>query len=504
MSPSLRATLALSLLCFPAAAQEHPNILLILADDLGYGDLSCYNDEARVPTPHLEALAAQGLRLTDAHSPSTVCTPTRYSLLTGRMAFRLDYRGVFTGAGGPCLITEDRLTLPGMLREQGYFTAMSGKWHVGLTFYDEAGDPICQNGLPAVRRIDYARPITDGPLQRGFDEFFGTACCPTTDWLYAWIDGDRIPVPPTRQHDKGGLPRHPYANDNRNGMIAPDYDLESVDQVFLQKSLQFLEQHASERVGQPFFLFHSMQAVHLPSFASEAFQGQSPAGPHGDFLMEMDAIVGELLGALERLGLAEDTLVIFTSDNGPEVGTTVQMRADHEHDGARPWRGMKRDQWEGGHRVPTIVRWPGVVEAGRTSDQLFSLTDVLATCASITGAELPRDAGEDSYDFSSVLRGEDTQPVRRYLLSQTISLALAIRDGDWKLLDHKGSGGNNYGRGRLVEYAREDSAPDAPGQLYNLADDPGETRNLWNEEPEVVERLLAQLAQFRESGRSAP
>ncbi len=224
-------------------AKSHPNVLLILADDLGYGDVGCYNPQSKIPTPNLDRLAKQGMLFTDAHSPSTVCTPTRYSVLTGRMAFRLNYKGVFTGVGGPCLITPERLTLPGMLRKKGYETAMFGKWHIGLTAFDKKGKPINRNGLDAVRMIDYSRKLEGGPVDRGFDHFFGTASCPTTDWLYAYVDGDRIPVPPTRIVDRGPLPKHPYSRDNRAGMIAPDFDLEEVDQVFLKKSLEFLARH---------------------------------------------------------------------------------------------------------------------------------------------------------------------------------------------------------------------------------------------------------------------
>ena len=249
-----------------AEPESSPNIVLILADDLGYGDVGCYNSESKVPTPNLDRLASAGMRFTDAHSPSTVCTPTRYSVLTGRMAFRNGMGGVFTGAGGPCLIEAGRLTLAQMLRDQGYATACFGKWHIGMTFLDHQGRPINQNGLEAVKRIDYSRPIPDGPTARGCDQFFGTACCPTTDWLYAYIDGDRIPVPPTGIVDQGPLPKHPYSRDNRPGMIAPDFDLENVDLVFLKKSEHFLEQHVKRAPNQPFFLFHSAQAVHLPSF----------------------------------------------------------------------------------------------------------------------------------------------------------------------------------------------------------------------------------------------
>ncbi len=506
--------LALGLLAaWPSTAEaDHhgakPNILFILADDLGYGDVGCYNPEAKAPTPNIDRLAKEGMRFTDAHSPSTVCTPTRYSLLTGRMAFRNGMKGVFTGAGGPCLIEDDRLTIAGMLRGQGYATAMFGKWHVGLTFYDKEGKPITKNGLEAVERIDYSQPITGGPIDRGFDQFFGTACCPTTDWLYAYIDGDKIPMPPTGIVNRKPLPKHPYSRDNRPGMIAPGFDLEEVDMVFLQKSLEFLEEHKKKSPDKPFFLFHSAQAVHLPSFAGRAFKGKTKAGPHGDFIFELDYIIGLLMSKLDQLGYGENTLVIFTSDNGPEVRTVIDMRKTHKHDGARPWRGVKRDQWEGGHRVPFIARWPKQIKAGSTSAQTICLTDVMATCAALTGAAIPRNAAEDSYNILPVLLGQaGDKPVREYTLHQTISLALAIRHGSWKYLNHKGSGGNNYGREGewgMKQFALPERAPNAPGQLYDLAKDPGETTNLYNEHPEIVKALKAKLDEYKTSGRSAP
>jgi arylsulfatase A-like enzyme len=508
------AALGLGLLAaWPNAAmadhhEAKPNIVFILADDLGYGDVGCYNPEAKAPTPNIDRLAREGMRFTDAHSPSTVCTPTRYSLLTGRMAFRNGMKGVFTGAGGPCLIKEDRLTIAGMLRDQGYTTAMFGKWHIGLTFYDKDGKPITKNGLEAVKRIDYSQPITGGPIDRGFDQFFGTACCPTTDWLYAYIDGDKIPMPPTRIVDRKPLPKHPYSRDNRPGMIAPGFDLEEVDMVFLQKSLEFLESHKQKSPDKPFFLFHSAQAVHLPSFAGRAFKGKTEAGPHGDFIFELDYVVGRLMSKLDQLGYGENTLVIFSSDNGPEVPTVIDMRKTHKHDGARPWRGVKRDQWEGGHRVPFIARWPKKIKDGSTSAQTICLTDVMATCAALTGATIPPNAAEDSYNILPVLLGQaGDKPVREYTLHQTISLALAIRHGNWKYLDHKGSGGNNYGREGewgMKQFALPERAPDAPGQLYDLSKDPGETTNLYNEYPEIVKALKGKLEEYKTSGRSAP
>jgi len=495
----------------PPLAQQGkrlPNIVFILADDLGYGDVACYNPESKVPTPNLDKLAREGMKFTDAHSPSTVCTPTRYSILTGRMEFRTGMRGVFTGVGGPCLIDKDRLTLSQMLRNRGYATACFGKWHVGMTFLDKDGHRIKAGGVKGVQQIDYSRPIPDAPIHRGFDKFYGTACCPTTDWLYAYVDGDRIPVPPTKLLDKSKLPKHPYGNDCRRGMVAENFDHEEVDLVFLDKSITFIEQHVDTSPDKPFFLYHSMQAVHLPSFAADRFKGKTKAGPHGDFIFEMDYVVGQLLKTLERLGVADNTLVMFASDNGPEVPTVLDMRRTHKHDGARPWRGVKRDQWEGGHRTPFIVRWPGKVKPGTTSDQLTSLTDVMATCAAIVGTNLPNDAAEDSYNMLPVLLGtQGDEPVRRYLLQQTISLAMSIRDGNWKYLDHRGSGGNNYDRGGpwgMREYALRDTDPDAPGQLYNLETDSGETNNLFSKHPDIVKALKAQLEIFRESGRSAP
>ncbi|WP_372721237.1 arylsulfatase, partial [Novipirellula sp.] len=425
------------------------------------------------------------------------------------MAFRIPNGGrVFSGAGGPSLIAPGRMTLPSMLRDQGYRTACIGKWHIGLTFYDQQGQPIHHGNLEAVKRIDYSRPIDGGPVDCGFDHFYGTACCPTTDWLYAFIDGKQIPNPPVKQLDQSTLPKHPYANDNRRGMVAPDFDLEEVDMVFLKKSQEFLDKHVAETPDKPFFLLHSTQAVHLPSFPGNAFKGKTDSGPHGDFIFELDYVVGELMKTLKRLNLDDNTLVIFTSDNGPEVPTVYHMRHDHGHDGARPWRGVKRDNWEGGHRVPFLVRWPGKVPAGTTSSELTSLTDVMATIAEIVDTPLPNDAAEDSFSMLPVMLAAAPQdPIRPYLLQQGFGgrKYLAIRRGRWKYLAHKGSGGNNYdSHFQLKEYQLPDTAPDAPGQLFDLEADPGETRNLSASHPEIVEALSSLLEESLASGRSAP
>jgi arylsulfatase A-like enzyme len=490
----------------PVVDKKLPNIVLIFTDDLGYGDISCYNPEAKVVTANVDSLARQGMRFTDAHSASTVCTPSRYSILTGRMCFRTGYRGVFCGTGGPNLIEEGRLTLPGMLRQKGYATAAVGKWHVGLTFLDKDGKRVTKGGVAGVREVDFSRAIPDAPIHRGFDYFYGTASCPTTDFLYAYIEGDRIPVPPTKLLDKSTIPENPYTVDCREGMIAPNYEMDKTDMVFLEKSKRFLQQHVKDNPGKPFFLYHATTAVHFASLTPKEFHGKTQAGPHGDYICAMDWVVGEMLKTLDSLGVADNTIVMFASDNGPEIASVVNMRKDYRHDGARPWRGIKRDDWEGGHRTPFIVRWPGKVRPGSTTAQLTSLTDIMATCASIAGAELPDGAAEDSYDMSPVLLGtQGDKPVRTYMLEQTISLAMSIRRGKWKLLAHKGSGGNDYEKNAdLRPYAIAEAEPDSPGQLYDLDADPGERVNIYSKHPDIVRELTERLAEFKSSGRSAP
>lgn len=489
---------------------EKPNILLILTDDLGYGDVACYNQESNIPTPQLDRLAAEGMKFTDAHSPATVCTPTRFSIMTGALCFRTGKSPVFTGAGGPCLIKEGRLTLPELLQDAGYATAMFGKWHIGLTFYDKEGQAIHDNSLQAIKRIDFSRRIDGGPLDHGFDQFFGTACCPTTDWLYAYIDGDRIPNPPVGPIDKSPYPKNPYTNDFREGLASEEFNAAEVDMVFLEKSRAFMREHVKSKPDQPFFLFHSMQAVHLPSIPAEQFRGKTEAGPHGDFIYQMDWIVGELMSELEALGIAENTLVILCSDNGPEVPTVINMRKTHQHDGARPWRGVKRDQWEGGHRTPLIMKWPQRIQAGSVSDQIINLTDLFATCAAIVEIDLSNDMVEDSYNMLPVLEGGFTDGMLRpYMIQQTHwSQEKSIRVAQWKYLDHKGSGGNDYDRDRsdwsMKPYKLPDTDPDAPGQLYDLATDPGETTNLYSKRSDKVKELKTLLDASVASGRSAP
>ena len=495
-----------------SSKQQLPNVIFILADDLGYGDVGVYNSNSKIPTPNLDRMAKEGMMFTDAHSPSTVCTPTRYSLLTGRMAFRTGKVGVFNTPGGPSMIEKERLTIGKMLQSKGYKTAVVGKWHLGLTFFDKDGKHIREGGIEAVQRIDFSQKIPDSPLSRGFDYFFGTPNCPTTDQLYAYMEGDSFPVPPNMLLDKAPLPKHIYSLDNDYGMIAPDFDLEEVDNKFLSKSIQFIENHSKTSKNQPFFLFHSAQAVHLPSFPSDEFKGKTSFGPHGDFIFQLDHIVGEIIKTVNDNGFGDNTLIIFSSDNGPEVPTVVNMRKDYNHDGAYPLRGVKRDNWEGGHRVPFIAYWPGKIKPGNVSNQMTSLTDLMATLADIIDFDLPNDAGEDSYSILPVFLGK-SEEIRKYMIQQSIEppgsniVRLSIRKGPWKYLDHKGSGGNQYINNddywsMPIEKNIPNDLTGAPGQLYNLNWDLGETKNLYFEYPKIRDELIKKLNEFKKSGRS--
>jgi arylsulfatase A-like enzyme len=354
-----------------------------------------------------------------------------------------------------------------------------------------------------VRKVDFSRPIHDGPTDVGFDYFFGTVCCPTTDWLYAYIENDHVVEAPTslaRPKTRHWLEYEHF----RTGLKAPGFDFRLVDLVFLERSIRFLEQHVRGDPNRPFFLYHATQTAHLPAMPADQFVGKTQAGPLGDFIFEFDHVVGELLKCLDRIGVAQNTLVVVTSDNGPEIVIT-RLRTEYGHDSARPWRGLKRDNWEGGHRIPFIVRWPGRIQPGTLNSTTLCLTDLMATCAGVIGLGLPPGAGEDSYNMLPALLNQNTEtPVRGYTLHQTIRNDLAIRQGPWKLLDHRGSGGNDYDSEVLEPYRLPNTAPEAPGQLYNLLEDPGETRNLYLKRPEVVAELKHRLEECKRSGRSAP
>lgn len=464
---------------FAAFAGEgiRPNVLLILADDMGYGDPGCFNPKSKIPTPNLDRLAREGMRFTDAHAPGAVCHPSRYGLLTGRYPFRAN---VSIWPKQP-VIEESRMTIAALLKSQGYRTAMVGKWHLGFL---EAG---------------YDQPLPGGPVHRGFDSFFGIRA--STDIPpYFYIRDDRAVAPPseriTANQSEGWSPIQGAFW--RAGGIAPGLALKDVLPRFTDEAVQVLEIHADKRKNQPLLLYLAYPAPHTPWLPSPEFTGRSGAGLYGDFAAMVDSMIGRVLTALDKAGMQENTLVIFTADNGPVWYDEDVKRFGHNSTGVL--RGMKGDAWEGGHRMPFIVRWPGRVKAGTVSAQTICFTDLLATFGAMLDTELPKEAGEDSFNLLPVLLGQQPQdqPVRGPLVIPSSGGLMTIRSGSWKLIDGLGSGG-------FSEPRRIKPDPNGPqGQLYNLADDPGETLNLWTKQPEVVRRLQAELTRIRESGRSRP
>ena len=479
-----------------AGAQARPNIVVILADDLGYGDVGAFNPAGRIPTPNLDRLAREGMRLLDAHTASAVCTPTRYALLTGRYPWRTRMpRGVLWG-NGDALIEPGRMTVGSLLRDAGYHTAGVGKWHLGLHWAATQGstpDRVTNSEKAPVDWIDYTKPIADGPTHHGFMEFFGLpASLDMRDYVY--IDGDRVPEPPTTT--LAGAPASVPAF-YRPGRAGASFKPERVLADLTSRAVQYVRARATG--PQPFFLYFALASPHTPVLPTAAFAGRTGLGPYADFVAETDAAIGELLLALEQSGAAKNTLVIFASDNGPApIANMIESLRAQGHDSAGGWRGAKQDLYEGGHRVPTIVRWPGVVAAGSTSRAVVGLVDVLATIADLVGRPLPAGAGEDSVSFLPLLRQASSSFERRgAIVMQSGNGSLAIREGRWKLCLAPGSGGLSSPRPGSAE---EQGLP--PVQLFDLDADPVEKTNLQAKHPDIVRRLTALLEEYRKSGRS--
>ena len=476
-------------------AQARPNIVVLLADDLGYGDVGAFNAAGRIPTPHLDRLAREGLRLTDAHTPSAVCTPTRYGLLTGRYPWRTRLaRGVLWG-NGDALIEPGRMTLASLLRDAGYHTAGIGKWHLGLRWAAVAGatpDRTTNTESAPVEWIDYTARIADGPTHHGFAEFFGLpASLDMRDYVY--IDGDRVHEPPTTT--LVGAPSSVPAF-HRPGRAGASFKPERVLADLTSRAVQYVRAHAAG--SQPFFLYLALASPHTPVLPTAAFAGRTGLGPYADFVAETDAAIGDLLQALEQSGAAKNTLVIFTSDNGPApIANMVESLRAQGHDSAGGWRGAKQDLYEGGHRVPLIVKWPGVVAPGSTSPALVGLVDVFATIADVVGRPLPSGAGEDSVSFFRVLRQPAALERHGALVMQSGNGSLAIREGRWKLCLAAGSGGLSSPRPGSSD---EQGLP--PVQLFDLVSDPSEKTNLQAAHPDVVQRLTVLLETYRRTGRS--
>ena len=444
-------------------SRRHTNIVYIICDDLGYGDVNCLAPEkCRIATPHADRLAERGMIFTDAHSGSSVCTPTRYGLLTGRYSWRTALqKGVVTGYA-PCLIDQNRPTVAGFLQQRGYHTAIIGKWHLNFQYVDP------KNGT-VLKQADHDTPpvgatIPDGPLTRGFHYFHGFHHA--RDMEAVIVDDSVV------EHDAtiNMLPR------------------------LTRESVRYIESRADSDV--PFFLYVPLGSPHTPIVPSPEWQGKSGLGDYGDFVMQTDHALGEILDALDRTGRTENTIIIFTSDNGCSKAAGIAELAKQGHLVSAHLRGSKADLWDGGHRVPMIVSWPGKTAPGSRSDQTICHTDLFATVAELTGAELPAAAGEDSVSILPALMGQTIQSTRKGIIHHSFSGHFAYRQGKWKLLLARGSGG-------WTSPKEDQVADDAPqAQLYDLSVDPGETNNLFEQQPELVDRLLADLQADVARGRS--
>jgi arylsulfatase A len=464
--------------------RQKPNIIFIMADDMGYGDLGCYGAD-KIRTPNMDRLAAEGIRFTDAHSSSAVCTPSRYSVLTGRYCWRSRLKEWVLWGFEPPLIEPERLTVASMLKKRGYATAAIGKWHLGLGWTTRDGQEPLADGT----NVDYAVRVTGGPLDLGFDTCF----CITGSL-------DMAPYCFVEDNHTVGIPsveKHPYNPQQRKGLMTPGWRDDLVDVRFTGKAVAFIDRHAAAHPEQPFFLYLTPSAPHRPCVPPGFVRGVSQAGERGDMVALVDWMVGEVDQALERHSLKESTLIVITSDNGARL-TNYDGR-DYGHKSCGDLRGQKADIWEGGHREPFVARWPGHISPGTTSDEPVCLSDLMATCAEIVGTDLPSSAGQDSYSILPALLGQGhDQPIREAVVHHSGDGMFSVRKGHWKLIFGLGSGG--FSEPRHVEPGPSDPL----GQLYNMADDWKETGNLWADHPEVVHELTELLERYRQQGYSRP
>ncbi|MFO0816897.1 MAG: arylsulfatase [Pirellulales bacterium] len=478
-------------------ASTTPNIVVILADDLGYGDVRCNNPErGKIATPHIDRLASQGMRFTDGHSSSGVCSPSRYTLLTGRYHWRTRLQSGIVGVFGNPLIAADRLTIAGLAKRRDYQTACVGKWHLGRDWpVDEAErqalaapkdrPAVADDRLRAIWRDVFSRPIPGGPTTRGFDFYFGTD---VPNWPpYCFIENDRTQGIPTEFLPADLLKNHQASI---QGPALANWKLEPILPALGDRAVQFIQQNAAAK--KPFLLYMPLTTPHTPLSVNDEWKGKSGLGPFADLVMETDAVVGRVLDALEKSGVAQNTLVVFTADNGcaPYIGVKELEAAGHFPSG--PFRGYKADVWEGGHRVPFIIRWPGIVQPGSVCDQLVHHADFMATFAEVLAEPLPDNAGEDSFSLIPLLKGS-VEPVRANAVSCSSGGVPGLRLGSWKYIPFNGSG---------VRVAANETQTSV--QLYDLATDFSESKNLAADQPERVAAMSGLLEKIIVDGRSRP
>lgn len=461
-----------------------PNVIFILADDMGYGDVSYLNPEGKIPTPNIDRIAKEGLCCHDAHSTSAVCTPSRYSILTGRYCWRKLPKGI-VGVYGDALIPTDRLTVAGLFRKNGYRTACVGKWHLGMTWQKDAeGNP------------DFTKPVLEGPLVNGFDEYFGVD---VPNWPpYTYIEGNRVTVQPDSWYAKNGG----HETISLEGPAVSGWPLEAILPTITDRACRFITENSQKE--QPFFLYFPLTSPHTPLAVADEWKGKSGLNLYADFVMETDAMVGRVLDCLDRNGIADNTWIIFTTDNGCARYIGCDELEEKGHYPSYHWRGYKSDAWDGGHRIPLVMRYPKCIQAGRVYEKYISLGDFMATAAELLGDSLPDSAGEDSISFYSVMKGEGDSK-RDVLIHHSITGKFAVRKDGWKLILCAGSGGFTHEGGSGVPHdglAKEMGLP--PYQLYDLNRDPGEKENLYPERMDKARELLGILEDYIRRGRSTP
>lgn len=476
------------------AVADKPNIIYILADDMGQGDVSCYNPDGKIPTPHIDRLAAEGVKFMDTHTSSGVCTPTRYGILTGRYSWRTATlkKGVL-GGHSPHLIEPERETVASFLKRQGYATACIGKWHLGMDW--ALTDPTKRHSRVSWKYIDPKQPIRNGPNSNGFDYYFGISGSLNMD-PHAFVENDRIQGTLETLKTLDEVNARGFTQPSKPGYAAKEYVQQQVLDIFAKKTCGFIRDHKDG----PFFIYLPLPSPHSPIVPSGRFKDKSGLNLHGDFCMETDWVVGEVLRTLDELKLADNTLVVFTADNGTSPKAGFPAMAEKGHHSSWIYRGMKGTNWEGGHRVPFIVRWPEVTKAETVSDTLACTTDFLATVAAITEVKLADDAGEDSVSFLPALKG---MPVpgndERLVIHHSDKGIFSVRRGKWKLMfdDFGGSGRGDPRRKEPIQDA-------APLQLFDMDNDAVENVNLARDYPEIIETLKKDLAKIIKRGRSTP
>ncbi|MBI6121273.1 sulfatase family protein [Salegentibacter maritimus] len=473
--------------------QKAPNIIYVLADDLGYGDIQAFNPQSKIKTPHIDKLAAEGIKFTDAHTSSSVCTPTRYGILTGRYNWRSPLKsGVLTGASGP-LIPNDRTTIASLLTKQGYNTAFIGKWHLGWNWALKTGDSLGAGwDLRDFDNIDFSKPIKNSPKDLGFNYYYAHAA--SLDMApYVYVENDIITaLPNTITENKDSYEFW------RSGPTGADFEHEDVTPNFFERAIKYVKQSSKKK--SPFYLYLALPSPHTPILPTGEWRGKSGLNPYGDFVMEIDFYMGQLSQAVKEAGIEDNTLIVFTSDNGPAPSANLEVLKEKKHQSSYLYRGHKADIFDGGHRVPFIVKWPAHIEQKSTSDITISSTDFLATAADILEVDLKDNEGEDSFSMLPLFSKETTSNYKRKAtVHHSVNGTFAIRKGNWKMIFAPGSGGWSD----PVPGSKE--VKDLPVfQLYNIESDPGEEHNLYEKKPEKSKELKALMTSIIENGRSTP